>query len=71
MLNETKGSGGMFSRAGKISSGFNIILAKKDEIVNNQGKSKVVLEGKKNVGSIGDIRKVCQMCNFFNRRKLN
>ncbi len=38
MLNETKGSMGMFSRAGKISSGMNIILARRDEIINNTAK---------------------------------
>ena len=48
MLNEAKGSMGMFSRAGKHSSSMNIILTKKEQIMNNNSKKKSFEKNEKN-----------------------
>ena len=52
MINEAKGSMGMFSRAGKISSSMNMILAKKEEIISNKPKKKIIDKYEKNFNDI-------------------
>jgi len=69
MFNETKGSMGMFSRAGKMSSTMNIILQKKEELLNDGTKKKVMRTKSNATKNMADIKRVNFEIKL--RKKLN
>jgi hypothetical protein len=78
LLNDTKGSLGMFSSAGKNSAEKYHILSKKDEIINGKIKKKVFSSNLNpedvNLSDYSDDEDERQLLNdtknFFNNRKI-